>query len=464
LQLLIYGANLLSTDPIVLRWLMVLLGSMAGAAFYGLSSTLWGREAGFVCALLFVTNPLVIVHSLVPYQEILMVLLLCLGLWLLWQRESAWKLAVASLCLGLACLTRYEAWIITAVAALFYWRQHWAQKAVWKSLLHMVLLFGWAPLLWIFFQRGLSPSGTFVIEAWDHWKRLYRVLYILVMTAYHAGLWLSLGAVFGLNEFWNKGLWRNPRIQMLLVSLLVFLAALIFSAHGVPPDPIRYITDREAHWPLLFVIWFGGLGMYKLRKYSIAAQVLAPGRKRAALTAGVAYLVLIGLCVFCGLRETERRLVSLAAQPNLQLDYQVAKFLDKYLPTGYCALVLAEPISARAIQEYLDRAYERSGANGLVAARQTVAMMDTGPFDYSRIVVNSRVGKQRIMHTAQLQASGLAWDGTPPASMRFAIRFSNFRPKDERETKLDGWIQEYGRKLTELSVRELTAQIFELPW
>ncbi|MCI0627337.1 MAG: glycosyltransferase family 39 protein [Acidobacteria bacterium] len=404
LQLLIYGANLLSNDPTVLRWLMVALGGLAGAAFYGLSSILWGREIGLVCALLFTVNPLILVHSLVPYQEILMLLALSAGLAFLFKQETKGNLALASLCLGLACLTRYEAWIVTAAAALFHWKNDGAKMGklfTWQSSLRTLALFGWAPLLWTVWQGGLSPSGTFVIEGFREWERFYRIPYILGMTLYHAGPLVTLLAAAGLVECWKKRLWLNPRIQMLLLCLLLFFPALIFSAHGVSPNPIRYVTDRETHWPLLFVMWAAGLGLYQLKKRLAAAL----HRTAGADSWWMLYHAVFGLCLLWGVYETNRRVVHLASQPRLKLDYQVARFLDLHLRQGKKALILADPLPIEAIQDYLDRAYHKSGPRGLAAAQQIVEALDTGPFDYSRIVVNSKLGKNRILHLGQLNTS-----------------------------------------------------------
>ena len=129
LQVLIFGANVLSQDPVTLRYLMAAVGGLAGVAFYWLSSLLWGREIGLLCTLFFLCNPFILVHSLVPYQEILMLLLLCLGLAFLFESDCRRNLMLASLFLGLACLTRYEAWIVTTAAAWLHWSRGRAQRA-----------------------------------------------------------------------------------------------------------------------------------------------------------------------------------------------------------------------------------------------------------------------------------------------------------------------------------------------
>ncbi len=79
LQLLIYLINRVSSDPLLIRYLMSLIGALAGVAFYLLSATLVDRPTARFASVFFVFNPFLLVHSIVPYQEILMLLFLCLG-------------------------------------------------------------------------------------------------------------------------------------------------------------------------------------------------------------------------------------------------------------------------------------------------------------------------------------------------------------------------------------------------
>ncbi len=453
LQLLIFGANLVGPEPAMIRWLMVIVGAFAGVTFYALSSLLWGKEVGFLSALFFSVNPFLIIHSLVPYQEILMLLLLCGGLTCLFGPATSSRRALASLCFGLACLTRYEAWIITALAAWFDWRHHAQGSASWRTAVYSVALYGWAPLLWAAWQGGLSPTGTFVLEGLTEWQRLYRVPYVLGMTLYHAGPLLVLAAAAGAIEVWRKSLWRSPRMQLLLWSLPLFLAALLFSAHGVSPDPARYVTDREAHWPLLFVLWLSALGLYQIKKYSASRRDLQ-----------LAYMCLIGICLAAGLYETQQRLNLLTSQPDLTLDYQAARFLDRHLPAGKKALVLARPAPASAIQDYLDHAGRTGRPKALQAAKQILKSMEAvGPVDYSRIVVNSRLGKGRILSLENLTTLNDPEQAMSASSIGIIVRFSDFQPRSAWEVLLSSWVKKHCTAITEFTVEKRAAVIFEPP-
>jgi hypothetical protein len=468
LQLLLYLANCVSDNPLWVRYLMSLLGALAGVAFYLLSCTLWGRWVGFASSLFFVFNPLLLVHSIVPYQEILMLLTLCLGLYYLFRSDPNQNLWRASLLLGLACLTRYEAWMVTAVAALFYGFSRAPNSSIIPSgsLLRIGAYFGWAPLLWLVFQRGLSPEGTFVLEGVSESGRFYRVPYIMGMTLYHAGPLVLLLAVPGLFDFWKRSLWRIRRVQMLLVTALLLVTGLIFSAHGVPPDPARYVTDREAHWPILWIFWVAGLGLSKIKEWLQPAAELARSKEepiRLRLLKN-AYLLVLLIALLWGLYETNRRIVSLTSQPNLSVDFAVARYLERHLPAEAKALVFAKPLPPSAVQDYLDKAHSKSGTKGLEAARKLVATVSTGPFDYSRIVVNSHLGKNRILSANNLK------NVSPKEVQRFlrrnqislAVIFSDYSPQNSTESQLLEDVRTRGKLLTTLAHPNLLAYIYEI--
>jgi hypothetical protein len=447
---------------------MSLLGAFAGVAFYLLSCTLWGSWVGFASSLFFVFNPFLLVHSIVPYQEILMLLTLCLGLYYLLPSDPNQHLGRASLFLGLACLTRYEAWLIAAVAALYYGfsRARDASGIRVGSLLRIGAYFGWAPVLWLVFQRGLSPEGTFVLEGISSSGRFYRVPYILGMTLYHAGPLLLFLAVPGLFDFWKRSLWRIRRIQMLSVGALLLVSGLIFSAHGVPPDPARYITDRESHWPILWIFWIAGLGLSKIKEWSQLAVKSASSKEGAVRLRPqkYTYLLILLIALLWGLYETNRRIVSLISQPNLSVDYGVARYLEEHLPAEAKALVFAKPLPASSIHDYLDKAYAKSGAKGLEAARKLVATVSTGPFDYSRVVVNSRLGKKRILSATNLQ--NLSVEETQWFLRRnrisLAVVFSDYSPLGPDESQLLENVSTKGKILTIVIHSNIQARIYQI--
>jgi len=486
LQLFIYLVNLVSSDPLLIRYLMSLFGALAGTAFYLLSATLLDRLAARLASLFFVFSPFLIVHSIVPYQEILMLLTLCLGLHFLLspdlpgslpgyvsagiytspggdrQRSIGW----ASLLLGLACLTRYEAWVINAAAGLYYARVRFKTRSFLSCLRLLIrtgALFGWAPLLWIVLNHGISPQGTYVLEGAATWERLWRIPYVTAMALYHAGPVVSILAGLGLLTFWNASLWRKREIQMILASASFLLLSLVFSAHGVGPDPQRYVTDREAHWFVLFPFWLAALGMSSLKQRLMTWSELSKPSNRFGNLGAVSYYLLLALAAVWGTFQTDRYIKRLLLDQNLNVDYAVVQHLERKLPHGSTALIFAQPLPPDATQGYLDKVYSQGGTAALDTARRQLADLNSGPLDYSRIVVNTGLGKNRILDASKL-AVNASDTGQYLAKnrVRLAVVFSNYPAQDLTTRHLLDYIRQSGEHQATLEERGLLVSIYEV--
>ena len=103
-----------------------------------------------------------------------------------------------------------------------------------------------------------------------------------------------------------------------------------------------------------------------------------------------------------GIFQTDRYIKRLLADQNLILDYAVAQHLEQNLSDGDVALVFAQPIPANSAQQYLDKVYSQGGTNALEVARQQLADLNSGPLDYSRIVVNTHARKDQIVDGSKL--------------------------------------------------------------
>ena len=172
-----------------------------------------------------------------------------------------------------------------------------------------------------------------MLEGFREWDRVYRIPYVLMMTIRHAEVPAALLAVLGCLEFWRTSRWKDLRVQMLILATAAFFVALVFSAHGVLPNPIRYVTDRESHWPLLALFWATGLGAYRLGNWLAvwAQQPTLPGAAPLATLRGAVYSGVLVACLFWNTYQTQVRIGGLTSAPNLQLDHAVARYLDEHL-------------------------------------------------------------------------------------------------------------------------------------
>jgi hypothetical protein len=511
LQLLIYLANLVSGDPLLIRYLMSLVGALAGVAFYLFSAMLLDRPNARLASLFFIFNPFLLVHSIVPYQEILMLLFLCLGLHCMlrpgqsgtstkgrvppWTREDFRKvqeiegdtnlslpttlskegerrlqpsIGWASLFLGLACLTRYEAWVITAAAGLYYLVTRLNGRSplsCLRLLVKTLALFGWAPLLWILLHRGVSPQGTYVLEEPASWARLWRIPYVAAMALVHAGPVVDLLAVLGLLTFWKSSLWHKREIQVILVATALLMLSLVFSAHGVAPDPQRYVTDREAHWFVLFPFWAAALGLMDIQ------QRLMPGGESSHSKTSIAsqslritaFCFILILAVAWGVAQTDRYIKRLMTDQNLNLDYAVAQHLETNLPPGSKALIFAKPLAPEATQDYFDKVSRQGGTAALKVARRQLAKLNSGPLDYSRIVVNTHLRKDRLVDASKLSVD------TPDAAsflsqnhVGLAAIFSNYTAQAAETRHLLDYVKQRGKPQATLKDGGLQVSIVEI--
>jgi len=518
LQLLIYLVNLVSGDPLLIRYLMSMIGALSGAAFYLLSDSLLDRPTARLASLFFVFNPFLLVHSIVPYQEILMLLFLCLGLYCMlrngrssslsgralarrsmksvppWtrgdfregheiegysnlpltpssskeeERRFQPNIGWASLFLGLACLTRYEAWVITAAAGFYYARTRMNSRSLLsysQLIVKTMALFGWAPLLWILLHRGVSPQGTFVLEGPATWSRLWRILYVTTMTLVHAGPIVCVLAILGLWSFRRQSLLKNPGIQMVLSAAVLLMLSLVFSAHGVAPDPQRYVTDREAHWFVLIPFWAAALGLSEFKTRRIVRAEASPSKPEAALTIRIAiYYLTLFLAVLWGMVQTDRYIKRLLTDQNLNLDYAVAQHLERNLPQGSKALVFAKPLPPSATQEYFDKVYLQGGAEAVNVARRQLAALNSGPLDYSRVVVNTRRGRNQILDASKLILSDSdAERFLSQNHVRLAAIFSNYPAQEVNTHHLLDYVRQRGKPQVTLEERGLQVSILEV--
>jgi hypothetical protein len=435
LQLLIYLGNLVSSDPLLIRYLMSLVGALAGAAFYLFSATLLDQPTARLASLFFIFNPFLLVHSIVPYQEILMLLALCLGLYFL-VRLSAWKHRV-----GLA-LPR--AGLPDALRELGGYGGSWSLLRKRKSCLALQP----QPLACAGANDDLVWLGSTPLDSAA--SRCKPARHLRSGGTCHLGATLenSLRHGDGLVSCRTRG-WLAGRswpfeilegvtlaekeIQMVLRAAALLMLSLIFSAHGVEPDPQRYVTDREAHWFVLFAFWAGALGLSDLKQRLRPSAETSHAKPSAAsrnLRLAFFYLVLI-LAVVWGAFQTDRYVKRLLADQNLILDYAVAQHLEKNLPPRSKALVFAKPLPPSSTQEYFDKVYSKGGTWALELARRQLAELNSGPPDYSRVAVNTRSRKTQILDASKLIVN--ASDATSffaQNRVRLAAVFSNYPAQD----------------------------------
>lgn len=400
LQLLIYLVSHVSTNLIWIRFLMAAIGVLATLGFYLLAEDFTNSRSAFWAALLFATNPLVLPVSIVPYQEILMLA----GLLFAFHFFVNEKWMAAGLCLALACLTRFEAWAACPAMAFIYARN---RQYRFRELLKACLLFGCVPAGWLLFRTGLSPSGSYVMDHAITIWRLQRLAYLGWITVTETTIPALFLAVVGAVILIRRDWWRVPAVQVGLISLCLFLVAILFSAHGMPPDPERYVTSREAHIPILVISLLAALGL--MRQSRAAAAALGTLGVVAGSYAAYHFV----------LQETSR--------PETRLGYELARYLDQNLSNVDRALVLAKPIDIDVMNLYFNKLRQQGGERAVEAGRRALANVETSPLDYQRTLIHSSLGKLRLNYSAE-----------PGCPYHWVAVWSDFVPENARSR---GWLE-----------------------
>ncbi|HEX6739999.1 MAG TPA: hypothetical protein VF310_17095, partial [Vicinamibacteria bacterium] len=358
-QSLVFAARAIDPEPRVACVVFVVLGALVPVALAAVVAETAGRAAGCASGALLACHALFVHYAIVPYQEGLMIALVLGGAWALLRRHEI----AASVLLGLACLTRYEAWLaaLLAVLAASGWR--------WRRLPRALALFGWAPLLWVALWRGLSPAGTYVFDLDPVALRLTRVWFVLgKLREYSGGLLLALGLLgLAVAAFrWDK------RWGWAAAYLALFLPVIMFG-HEFPPGSGR-VSERLAHVPAAALCALAGLGLGWLVER-------APRAATAALAAALTVAAALH-----GVRHARMLITEAGRDPSLLLAAQTAAFAHAHLPRGGHLAVAAPTVSPADLQSFVHKVEAAGGDVG--RARAVAAELTRHSPDVDRIAAH----------------------------------------------------------------------------
>lgn len=393
LQVFIATLSHVSMNPLFVQFLMAVIGAIAGLGFYWLAADFCGEAWALPAALLFVSHPYILAVSTVPFQEILALA----GLIFAFHFFYTDRFVAASLCLAVACLTRFEAWTACPALAFAYFFRKERQLV---GAIKAVVLFGWAPAVWVLSHHGLTSAGHYAVETFGSIWRLQRLVYVAWITTKFTQLPVLLLAIAGAWRMFRDNSSLDWRIRVQLGFLAAFLIAILFSAHGVMPDPERYVTSREAHFAMFFILLLASMELPSLGWWSRPVVALS---------------VVLGVV---GAFWYVRSQVHL---PEVQAAWQVARFLDQSVRPGQRVLLLTGPVEAASARLYLDKARRTGGEEGLRQARLELQEAAHTPPDYQRTVVYSRLPRVDLLAAPSGCAEWIAvWSDYPDAARELA--------------------------------------------
>ncbi len=433
LQALIHFALQLHSGPYAIFLLMAIISAIACTGMYAIALILTGsRRAGWLAAIFYIAHPFILYYSRVPYQEPLLMAGVAWGFYFLFRSKSQSSRMLAALFFAFACFSRYEGWVAALIAAVFDIRQkrETEGKVSFRSFLESLLLFGWAPAAWILWNRDLSPAGTYVLDLALQWGRLFRPYFIVKSTLWWTESAMALLALIGIIfSLADPRMRQGRKVHALLAMVALLLVVLIFSGHGIDPDAIRIVTEREAFIPVGVLILFAAIGGNWLMERMGEICTARPSIRIMAAT--------LALCATAGysLDSGFHRIAMANADPEIKTDYEIARFLAKGRSGG---LILAAPLPEGPMRSYVESVERWSGASGRRKAAELLAQAETTPLDYQRVLAYSWLGKERLYSGDQLK--GLDCQAVESflskKSIDFIVVYSDFAPSTELDKKL----------------------------
>jgi hypothetical protein len=212
------------------------------------------RVAAALVAILIASNPNLLYLQSTPMTEPLLLGLLALGLTLTYEALHAFdprRLGWASFVLALACLTRYEAWPITAAAVAATWLVAWRQSgaAAATRTAARVGLFPLVGILWFFVHSKATVGSWFVTDGFYVPDPMYKSRAIDSLGAVWWGTrrlgsealaWAALASVIALVVLWWRGLVANASVVAL--AWLGAAALPFYAFYAGHPLRVRYMV------------------------------------------------------------------------------------------------------------------------------------------------------------------------------------------------------------------------------
>jgi hypothetical protein len=212
------------------------------------------RVAAATVAVLIASNPNLLYLQSTPMTEPLLLGLLALGLGLAYEALKAGetrRLSWASLVLALACLTRYEAWPITASAVAATWFLTLRQKDMPTATrtAARLALFPVVGILWFFVHSKATVGAWFVTDGFYVQDPMYKSKAVDSLGAVWWGTrrlgsealaWAALASAVALVVLW----WRRLVPGALFVALAWLGAAALpfYAFYAGHPLRIRYMV------------------------------------------------------------------------------------------------------------------------------------------------------------------------------------------------------------------------------
>lgn len=238
IQVLIFLVSKIDTSLLLIRTVLALMAAGVVVTTYRLGSRLFSHAAGMVAAAFLGGSILYAALATVPYPEVVFTGFVFVALEMLDRPASPARLYVGLLALNLACLTRYEGWMLAAIVIVDAAARSWS-SGNWRAALpdfsRTAFVCALGPLAWLL--AGVQGTGGLI----DRVKAIFMFETAItdrtLESHFLSSLDLDYLRAFATNYYhlveWQTGLW------MILLGAVGFLLA------------VRPAQHRAAHMRIL---------------------------------------------------------------------------------------------------------------------------------------------------------------------------------------------------------------------
>lgn len=307
-QILLSMITALTNDLLVVRGFLALIACSALACFYYLAKTVFTPATGIVAMMILATNSIFVALAIVPYTESLFIGLTLLAFLLLHPSASTRQLVLGAIVLNLACLTRYEGWLLSLVliveSAALSWKARKVSGFAKAAIASSIAPLGW--LIFIMIQPGdlgielgsaLTNIQVLMTGSADSQPSIFSKLVIIgsFLKSYSQLLlaqmkwWFIVLGITGWLIALFKPAMRALSLRILAFTILVFLMWLGWSSVSVWDS--QNFALRTAFISETFLIFFAAYGIHQLisRLFSSFCQAQSSHQ--------VQYVALVGAVV-----------------------------------------------------------------------------------------------------------------------------------------------------------------------
>jgi hypothetical protein len=347
LQGLLYlTVHLMNLDLVVVRYLLATVAALAGGSLYFFVSGCANRTVACLSAVLFSVTPIFLTFSITPYSEGFYYFFLFAAL-AYSVREERSRAPVDTICLsvltGLACLTRYEGWILAALLALKWVVARVGEPTsagVWRLTAKATAVFGWAPVMWLLFNQVLEhPVGY--LRSTDVSYSVSRIQdFITGATATLPellGVWSIILGFTGLTILARRAKARGGGRVLLFCAYIVLVEGFVIFFNPYTPANLRRYLNLVV---LLIIGTAEGITYIAQRSAEFVKQYST--YRQANLLRIVLVVLITGPIALTSFHQGVKQIARFNEWGGFRIPYDAAKYLRDQAKTGQTVAVLGE--------------------------------------------------------------------------------------------------------------------------